>query len=112
VRAGLVLAAVTIAALLAAGPAGAGGGAALRLTGRAPVAVTGSGFHHGSRVHVTLRGAGQERSRHARATGDGSFGVRFVHAALGRCSPWRIVATDAAGDRVVLRSRALPQCAP
>jgi hypothetical protein len=112
VRAGAVLTVAIVAALLAAGPAGAGGGAALRLTGRSPVAVAGSGFHRGARVHVTLRGSGEERSRHARAAGDGGFRVRFAHAALGRCSPWRIVATDAAGDRVVLHSRALPQCAP
>jgi hypothetical protein len=105
------LAAVALASLLAAGPAGAGSGASLRLTGRAPVAVAGSGFAAGARVHVVLRAAGTSRSRHARASG-GSFRVRFVHAALDRCTAWRVVATDAAGDRVVLRSRALPQCAP
>jgi hypothetical protein len=108
VRAGIAL----VLVLLAAGPAWAGGRAAVRLTGRAPVAVAGGGFQHGARVHVTLRVTGQLRSRHARVARDGSFRVRFVHAALDRCSPWRVVATDAAGDRVVLRSHALPQCAP
>jgi hypothetical protein len=113
VRARTLLAAVALVALSAAGPARAGGGGpALRLTGKAPVAVAGSGFARGARVHVVLHGADGRRSRHARATARGSFAVRFVHASLDRCSPWRIVATDAAGDRVVLRSRALPQCAP
>jgi hypothetical protein len=105
----LVIGAVA-AALAVAGPAGAHARPHIRLATWQPPAVKGTGFHRHERVTVVVRQSrGAPLTRHARATGAGTFKVTFS-SAVPPCGNFRVTATGSLGSRATLPGRRYPDC--
>ena len=78
--------------------------AQLRVTTLSPLAVTGSGFHAGEDVRVSVRADKGAGARSDKAGAAGRIGVRFPKLKLGRCATYVISAKGDEGSRATLRS--------
>lgn len=92
--------------------AGAAGQAAkIRLTGTAPIRVSGLGFAPADRVTVRFSQPGHGSTAKAVvATRSGTFTVRFPARTLDECSGWEITATASSGRRAARRDLIPPPC--
>lgn len=91
---------VAIAALLLIPAALAAASPHVRLVGRAPLAVSGSGFRHHERVLVTVSNGTVKLSTRVRTTARGTFTARFARDLPQQaCGQIAIAARGATGDR-------------
>jgi hypothetical protein len=100
---------IALAVLALAAPAAAQA-ARLTLAGTAPLAVRGTGFHHGERVRVTIRqSSGRTFARRVTASRTGAFRLAFPHTSL-PCGTWRATALGSRGSRAMLLGMKYPDC--
>ena len=85
--------------------------ARIRLTGAAPIRVSGSGFAPADRVTVRFSQPGHGSAAKAVvATRSGTFIVRFPERTLDECSGWAITATASSGRHATRRDLIPPPC--
>ncbi|MGZ4440027.1 MAG: hypothetical protein ACXVZN_06615 [Gaiellaceae bacterium] len=97
-----LLAAIACGAAAAASPR-------LRIVDRSPLALSGSGFGARERVSVTVSVGGKGDHAALRATGKGTFLVRFPALVYDRChGALKVVAVGARGHRAGFSLQPLP----
>jgi hypothetical protein len=101
---------LALAVLVLARDAGGAAHPALKLEGRAPVTIAGTGFAAHERVRLVLHSP-RARSRQVTASSSGTFSKAFSGVAVDRCSGFWVSATGSRGSRAVLR-RPPPECPP
>jgi hypothetical protein len=100
---------VALAVLALAAPAAAHA-ARLTLAGTAPLAVRGTGFHHGERVKVSIRRpSGRTLVRGVTASRTGRFRLAFPNTTL-PCGSWRATAIGSLGSLAMLAGMKYPDC--
>lgn len=85
--------------------------AQIRLTGAAPVRISGWGFAPADRVTVRFSQPGRAAvGKTVLASASGAFVARFPNKTVDQCKTWSITATAASGRRAARRDLIPPAC--
>ena len=107
----LVLLAIMALGLSAVAAGASQQAAQVRLTGAAPVRISGSGFAANDRVSVRFSQSGYPSvAKTVLASPTGSFVARFPHSTLDQCKTWAITANGVSGRRAARRDLIPPPC--